>query len=187
MLVSSLTDPVTGLLLEHDGLNDPALANAPNRAQNPHMHLYEAALQAFEMNTHAKWLERAENIRAIELDYLLDHSTNTITEFLTPDPSTLAGREGQRREVGQQCEWVWLLYREVKTFAIRKEQAEHAQTARSLTLLVFEKYFANRAAFANQLDDNGEPLWPDALSRLLYHLVLALTEGARAGLWPKPN
>ena len=242
---NTLTDPVTGLLLEHDGLNDPALANAPNRAQNPHMHLYEAALQAFEMNTHANWLERAQNIRAIGLDYFLDRSTNTITEFLTPDLSTLAGREGQRREVGHQCEWAWLLHREVelggdstvsviadqllefadqhgfattgvmqgaafdavsndaqwhekqfllwpqteaiKTFAIRKEQAEHAQTARSLTLLVFEKYFANRAAFANQLDNNGEPLWTDALSRLLYHLVLALTEGARAGLWPKPN
>ena len=37
---TNLRDPVTGLVLEHDGVTDPTAENAPNRAQNPHMHLY---------------------------------------------------------------------------------------------------------------------------------------------------
>jgi len=56
-----------------------------------------------------------------------------------------------------------------------------------LVQLMFRRYFAGRHAFVNQLDETGAVLWPDALSRLHYHVVLALTEGARAGLWPNPK
>ena len=52
---NSLTDNKTGLLLEHDGLSNPADKSSPCRAQNPHMHLYEAALQAYEMTSQPVW------------------------------------------------------------------------------------------------------------------------------------
>lgn len=238
---SELIDPVTGLLLEHDGLTEPASASAPNRAQNPHMHLYEAALQAFEMTQQSNWLERAARIRCKGIEYFYDQSSGTITEFLTPELKPLSGREGLRREIGHQCEWAWLLNREIelggdkqvrniadslltfadtfgfatqgimrgaafdavsadtqwreesfllwpqteaiKTHAIRSEHSIHANNALSLMRLVFQRYFAENAAFVNQLDNTGTPIWSEALSRLLYHLVLAITEGARAGLW----
>nr|CAA6830714.1 MAG: Unknown protein [uncultured Thiotrichaceae bacterium] len=240
-----LTDPATGLILEHDGLTDPAAATAPYRAQNPHMHLYEAALQAYEMTDKQAWLERAKQMRAKGLEYFFDQDSGTITEFLAPDLSTLPGRDGQRREIGHQCEWAWLLMREadlggdqsvrdtaaqllafadqhgfarenemqgaafdavaadtswreerfllwpqteaIKTYAIRKDEAGYAQKGQDLALLIFRRYFAGHAAFVNQLDANGQPLWPDALSRLHYHLVLALTEGVRAKLWQGPG
>jgi mannose/cellobiose epimerase-like protein (N-acyl-D-glucosamine 2-epimerase family) len=243
-IANTLTDSTTGLLLEHDGVSDPAQTGAPNRAQNPHMHLYEAALQAFEMTDNRAWLERAQSMRAKGIEYFYDQPSGTITEFLTPDLKTLPGREGERREVGHQCEWAWLLHREIelggdhtiktvadrllafadnhgfastgvmqgaafdavsydanwcenqfllwpqteaiKTFAIRAEDVGHAEKAQALALLMFQQYFENRAVFANQLDINGNPVWTEALSRLLYHIVLALTEGARAGLWQKP-
>ena len=245
VLSNQLSDAETGLLLEHDGVTEPAAANAPNRAQNPHMHLYEAALQAFEMTENPVWMERAKQMRAKGLEYFFDHESGTIMEFLTPDLKVLAGHDGKRREIGHQCEWAWLLKREVelggdqsldavaaqllafadqqgfasegvmqgaafdavatdlsqieasfllwpqteamKSYAIRSDAADYAEKARALTVLVFQRYFANRAAFANQLDEEGEPLWPDALSRLHYHLVLALTEGSRAGLWDYPK
>lgn len=238
---SNLTDPATGLLLEHDRLTDPTLASAPNRAQNPHMHLYEAALQAYEMTCKEVWLERAIHMRSKGLEYFYDQSTGTLIEFIAPDLNQLADSDGQHREIGHQCEWAWLLYREaelggdssvigiadrflafadtygfakngvmqgaafdavssdtswredkfllwpqteaIKTYAMRKDQAK----AEQLTLLVFKKYFAGYPAFVNQLDESGNPIWNDALSRLLYHLVLALTEGARAGLWDNPD
>ncbi len=239
-----LTDPTTGLLLEHDALNNPSDSSAPCRAQNPHMHLYEAALQAFEMTGNALWLERAAAMRAKGLEYFYDRHSGTITEFIAPDLSILPGRDGQRREVGHQYEWAWLLYREIelggdshvkpvadamlkfaddnglattgpmqgaaydavsadtswceerfllwpqteaiKTYAIRSRQEDFARNAERLLLLVFKRYFRGRAAFINQLDYAGKPVWTEALSRLLYHLVLALTEGARFGLWRQP-
>lgn len=242
---TTLTDPATGLMLEHDGRFDPSAATAPNRAQNPHMHLYEAALQAHEMTGKTIWLTRAAAMRAKALTWFFDTTSGTITEFLTPDLSPLPNREGTRREVGHQCEWAWLLLREVdlggdpamrdvaarlldfadrygfatdgplqgaafdaiaadtgwrentfllwpqteaiKTYAVRAAQGDYGEKARSLTRLLFRHYFAGRAAYANQLDEKAQAIWPDALSRLHYHVVLALTEGARAGLWPAPR
>ena len=101
---NKLTDSETGLLLEHDNLPDPAHPEAPRRAQNPHMHLYEATLQAYEMTGRPIWLERAKQLRAKGLEYFLDLKTGTIVEFIAPDLSTLEGRNGQRREIGHQCE-----------------------------------------------------------------------------------
>lgn len=242
---TTLTDPVTGLMLEHDGAFDPADPSAPKRAQNPHMHLYEACLQAFEMTQAPIWLTRAADMRAMGLKHFFDADTGTITEFLAPDLSVLPGRDGQWREIGHQCEWAWLLLREVelggdpgsravalrllnfadqhgfstdgpmagaafdavsadltwreekfllwpqteaiKAHAVRADTGDHADRAGALVVLIFRQYFAGRAAFVNQLDATGAVIWDEALSRLHYHLVLALTEGARAGLWPGPS
>ena len=50
--------------------------------------------------------------------------------------------------------------------------------------LVFTRYFAGRAAWRNQVDNLGHTLQPLALSRLLYHVSVFVTEGERVGLWP---
>lgn len=243
-LATVLTDPATGLLLEDDTLTDPAAPEAPLRAQNPHMHLYEACLQAFEMSHDDLWQARAASLRALALQHFLDTDTGSIAEFRAPDLGPLPGPEGLRREPGHQCEWAWLLEREaglggdpalrgtaatlmafadrhgfasagplqgaafdavtasgavmepsfllwpqteaIKALALRHSAGEPAagDRARALLCLMFERWFAGRKTFVNRLDAGGESLWSEAPSRLLYHLVLALTEGARAGLWP---
>ncbi|RJL19936.1 AGE family epimerase/isomerase [Paracoccus siganidrum] len=245
-LLAHLTDPATGLLLEDDATADPAAPGAPPRAQNPHMHLYEAALQAFETTGARHWLDRAARIRDLALRHFLDPDTGTITEFLTPDLRPLPGDAGLRREVGHQCEWAWLLWREAdlggdasvraigdrlmgfaldhgfapsgrmagaafdavsaggavmersfllwpQTEAVKAHAARHLAgiagadaSARELQELIFAQWFDGHPVFVNQLDATGATIWPEALSRLLYHIVLALTEGARAGLWPGP-
>ncbi len=54
--------------------------------------------------------------------------------------------------------------------------------------LVFGRYLtAGAPLWVNQLDGQGAVLWPEALSRLLYHIALFVTEGNRAGLWPLAN
>ncbi|HEV7436896.1 MAG TPA: AGE family epimerase/isomerase [Pseudorhizobium sp.] len=59
-----------------------------------------------------------------------------------------------------------------------------AQRCRGIERLIFERYFAkDRLTWVNQLDGVGAVLVPDALSRLIYHVLLFVTEGARAGLW----
>lgn len=81
-----------------------------------------------------------------------------------------------------------------QTEALKAHAARHlagipgADTdARDLLDLIFARWFDGHPVFVNQLDATGAAIWPEALSRLLYHIVLALTEGARAGLWPGPN
>lgn len=244
---ANLRDSLTGLLVEDDSVFAPAASDAPMRAQNPHMHLYEAALQAFETSGETRWLERAAALREVALAHFFDPQSGTITEFLAPDLSVHPGKAGRRREIGHQCEWAWLLRREMtlggkadltgivaalegfalgrgfapsgpmegaafdavsadgevmeasfllwpQTEAIKMHatrhlagEAEAADAGRHLMTLMFERYFRDRPIFVNQLDGEGGTLWPEALSRLLYHIVLALTEGARAGFWPGPT
>lgn len=241
-LQSQLTDSDTGLLR-----NDDIGANT-TPAQNPHMHLYEACLQANRMTGDAVWLSRAADLRALGLRHFMDQDSGSITEFLTPKLQPLSGADGLRREIGHQCEWAWLLREEAElaadpdlgipatrlmefanrygfandgplkvaafdavsangdvtensfllwpqTEAIKILAIDHmagdlqaGDRACELMCLMFERWFADRPMFVNQLDADGNPIWSQALTRLMYHLVLAMTEGARAGLWPDiPN
>ena len=240
VIENQLTDASTGLLLEHDNIDNPAAPTAPYRAQNPHMHMFEAALQAYALTGDEIWATRAALMRTKGLEYFFDQKSGTIREFRSADLSPLNNKDGQRREPGHQFEWAWLLYREaeltghtstiavadrllkfaedhgtatsgamagaafdavsanldwyentfllwpqteaIKALAIRKDNTS-SQRAQNLTLLMFQAYFMERSAFINQVDSLGNVIWPEALSRLLYHVVLALTEGARAGLW----
>lgn len=244
-LEGALTDSETGLLLEHDKVGSPSSPTAPRRAQNPHMHNYEAALQAYEMTGEGAWLDRAGRMRAKGLEFFIDDASGTIREFIAPGLEQLTGRDGQYREIGHQYEWAWLLLREaelggdpstkqiaarllrfadthgssqagvlqgaafdavsahldwrdetfllwpqteaIKSHAVRADQDAYAEKARGLALLIFKTYFAGRNAFANQVDAQGQVIWNETLSRLLYHVVLGFTEGARAGLWAGPK
>lgn len=241
-----LTDPQTGLLLEDDTIMDPAALGAPLRAQNPHMHMFEATLQAFEMTGNSVWMDRADRLLASALRHFLDPETGTIMEFRAPDLSVAPGAQGTLREIGHQCEWAWLLHRHARLkgdaamlpnatrmmdFAERfgfcphgpmrgaaydavasdgrvmaetfllwpQTEAGKAYVARfestgadadarrggEIAGLIFERYFAGRAAWCNQLDSEGRVLQPEALSRLLYHVALFVTECERVGLWPR--
>ena len=236
-LQASLTDTTTGLLLN----DDSGVISGP--AQNPHMHLYEACLQAFRMTQDAVWLSRAASLRAVALNHFMDDCSGSIAEFLTPELTPLAGAAGQRREIGHQCEWAWLLLEEaelandealktpaqclisfadacgfakdglmkgaafdavsaagdvvedsfllwpqteaIKVFSVlyRSGDKHAAQKACHLLCVMFEQWFADYPCFINQVDANGKVLWDEALTRLMYHLVIAMTEGRKAALF----
>ncbi|AKS45829.1 mannose-6-phosphate isomerase [Octadecabacter temperatus] len=240
-LQSDLTDPATGLLRNDDSGADTG------PAQNPHMHLYEACLQGFQMTQDAVWLSRAAGLREIGLKHFMDEDSGTIAEFLTPDLKPLQGANGQRREVGHQCEWAWLLLEEAElaqidapktaaarliaftnqhgfarnglfsgavydavsaqgavvensflmwpqTEAIKILSSRHragdpaaGEQAQHLMCLMFERWFTEYRFFINQLDANGTVIWGEGLTRLMYHIVIAMTEGAKAGLWEIPQ
>jgi mannose-6-phosphate isomerase len=245
-LSTRLTDPATGLLLEDDGVSDPAAVDAPDRAQNPHMHLYEACLHTFEVSRERVWLTRAATVRRTAMQHFHDAETGSVGEWRAPDLQSLDGTRGPRREPGHQYEWAWLLWREAELGgdqalrALAHQLAQFAEShglasdgpmagaafdavwaqggvmedtfllwpqteaikwyavrfmagddqagvrARALLCLMFERWFAGNPFWVNQLDAAGSPIWPETLTRLFYHLALALTEGARAGLWPGP-
>lgn len=234
-----LTDPATGALRADDG---PARADAPC-AQNPHMHMFEAALQAFEMTNERIWLDRASRLVDLAARHFVDPSTGAVREFIGADLKPLATETGARREPGHQYEWAWLLRRFAdfggdpaargmadrmvaftEAHGLRRDGrmagapfdavdasgriAEDTHLlwplteagkycaavgdetgARTIETLIFGHYFADgpHPVWVNQLDGAGEVVWDAALGRLIYHVALFVTEGARAGLWPLAN
>ncbi|WP_454288709.1 AGE family epimerase/isomerase [Rhizobium arsenicireducens] len=238
-----LTDPQTGALLEDDTVHGAGTAREL-RAQNPHMHMFEALLQAYEMTGEAIWMQRAEDMLAVVRRHFIDPDHGTIIEFRAANFSNAEGRDGSLREIGHQCEWAWLLHRYVRLggraemlaladrmmgfaerFGFQGEglmkgaafDAVHAdgrvmtdtmllwpQTeagkayvaqfersgrtadavrAHDFLRVVFQHYFAGRRAWRNRVDAQGQTLQPYALSRLLYHVAMFVTEGERVGLW----
>lgn len=72
--------------------------------------------------------------------------------------------------------------------AVARDTGDEAAASRAheIANLIFGRYFAPGGAprWVNQIDGSGRVIWDAALSRLLYHVALFVTEGASAGLWP---
>lgn len=247
LIATRLTDPVTGALWEDDAMAARGPRQGDLRAQNPHMHMIEALLQAHEMTGEAIWRDRAAGLVEVGLQYFLDPETGAIREFTGHDLAPIDTADGRRREPGHQYEWAWLLrrfaamggdqavvataarmQRFVEAHGLRRDgllagapydalsadggvtepehllwplteagklyadlhaetgNSNHARRALALLDLIFARYVAAGPGpfWVNRLDRQGRVLWPEALSRLLYHVALFLTEGGRAGLWP---
>ncbi len=81
---------------------------------------------------------------------------------------------------------LWPITEMGKLACIQHTQGLHGagERARKLEQLIFGRYFApDCQTWVNQLDGSGTVLSAEALSRLIYHLLLFVTEGPRAGLW----
>ncbi|WP_373236314.1 AGE family epimerase/isomerase [Cohaesibacter celericrescens] len=243
-----LHDHKTGALWEDDQMGRCGPKPDDLRSQNPHMHMLEATLQAYEMSGDILWLQRAGQLVSIAEQFFIDGETGAIREFVGHDLVPMNTPDGTRREPGHQFEWDWLLRRYAgfsheeqprrhasrmrafaenycvsksgpmagapydavdaagaimeeshllwplteagKTYALlfieTKSQAA-ADRAQSLAKMIFTHYVrSDIPAWINQLAPNGDVLWNEGLSRLLYHITLFVTEGLRAGLWVLP-
>jgi mannose-6-phosphate isomerase len=246
---STLTDPTTGALWEDDIMARNGAKLGDTRAQNPHMHMLEAVMQAYEMSGDPIWLTRAGKYVQLGETYFIDQTTGAICEFIGHDLTQNDSDTGQRREPGHQFEWDWLLRRYADfanvdapralaermrrfveanglrpggpmagaaydavdatgavtdgthllwplteagkvyaSLAIETPDADTAQAAKNraseIAELMYRQYFHKTApAWVNRLDENGDVLWDEGLSRLLYHMAIFITEGDRAGVW----
>ncbi len=88
-----------------------SLPPALPRRQNPHMHLLEALLAAYEAFGDEIFIARARSLVAVFSTRLFDHRSRSLPEFFDD------GLEPHREngvflvEPGHHCEWVWLLHR----------------------------------------------------------------------------
>ncbi|MBM4265242.1 MAG: mannose-6-phosphate isomerase [Deltaproteobacteria bacterium] len=142
------------------------------RLQNPHMHLLEAALVAFEAASEQRFLDLASEIVALFRRRFFDG--RTLAEFFTDDWDRVAGAHpGHLIEPGHHFEWAWIL--------AQYQRLTGADVAAEATALV---EFAERhgvdattqLAYDEVLDD-GTPLrstsrtWPNT-ERIKGHLAL---------------
>jgi len=76
--------------------------------QNPHMHLLEASLAAFEATGEARFADLARRIAALFRRHFLQPS-GRLAEFFRDDWSLAPDPDGQITEPGHQFEWAWIL------------------------------------------------------------------------------
>ncbi len=81
------------------------------RLQNPHMHLTEAALAAFETTGEARFRALALELSELFRTRFFDAATSTLRENFTDRLAPAPGEAGNFCEPGHQFEWAWILNR----------------------------------------------------------------------------
>lgn len=79
--------------------------------QNPHMHLFEAAIFLAAFSERPVFRALADELFALAEDVLFDPSTSTLAEFFDDEWRPMAIDGSVRVEPGHHYEWVWLLHR----------------------------------------------------------------------------
>jgi mannose/cellobiose epimerase-like protein (N-acyl-D-glucosamine 2-epimerase family) len=77
--------------------------------QNPHMHLFEATLAAFDATNDECFLDRARELKALFCESMFDPELGVLREFYDARWRPAPGDAGRIVEPGHHCEWVWLL------------------------------------------------------------------------------
>jgi mannose-6-phosphate isomerase len=160
------------------------------RRQNPHMHLLEACLAAWEAFREPLFLRRADALVRLFLERLFDSVTGTLPEDF--DDALQPLRDGGRHAVepGHHCEWVWLL-----DWHRRLGGADSGEAAMPGLLAFVDRHGANPALGTlrdavwsdGAVKEPGSRLWPQT-ERLKSEALRADATpgglaGAAAALW----
>jgi N-acylglucosamine 2-epimerase/mannose-6-phosphate isomerase len=79
------------------------------RQQNPHMHLTEAMLVAFEATGEKRFADVARELAGLFRTKFFDLKSATLGEFFTDDLRRAPGEPGLHVEPGHHFEWTWIL------------------------------------------------------------------------------
>lgn len=122
------------------------------RLQNPHMHLTEACLAAFESSGDARFLDQARDLVALFRTHLFDG--RTLGERFTETWRRIDGEQGRALEPGHHFEWIWIL-------AQYQRLSGENVTAEAIALAEFAERYGvdgqSRAVF-DSIADDGAPL-----------------------------
>lgn len=91
------------------------------RLQNPHMHLLEASIAAFDATDDQRFLTQAEEL--VDLFRRKFFDGRTLAEYFTADLKRVEGEQGRIVEPGHQFEWAWILaqYQRISGTNLTKE------------------------------------------------------------------
>lgn len=82
--------------------------NSLPRRQNPHMHLFEAFMAAYEATNDTQFLDLASEVFDLFKNYFFDVKNQCVLEYFTNDWNPV-DRNYARVEPGHMMEWCWLL------------------------------------------------------------------------------
>ena len=132
------------------------------RRQNPHMHLLEGYIAAFEATHDEEYRNTVQYLLSLSLKHFYHKETKTLREFFSTDWS-LDPETGHQVEPGHHFEWVWLLFQANKIVP----SLEYTDLAQQLWLTATRYGLAENGGIYNQIDGNTyQPLdkekriWP---------------------------
>ncbi|MGB2178895.1 MAG: AGE family epimerase/isomerase [Hyphomonas sp.] len=141
------------------------------RLQNPHMHLLEASLVAYEATGETRFLATARELVTLFREKLFDGTT--LAEYFDSNWNRAQGQEGRLVEPGHMLEWAWILVQYGKvggedTIALAEGLVRFAEahgvdpkTARTLQVVLDD----------GTPVDAGARTWPNT-ERIKAHLAL---------------
>lgn len=141
------------------------------RLQNPHMHLLEASLAAFEASGDRRFLDRADELVRLFRRRFFDG--RTLAEYFTDDWRRLPDAQGRLIEPGHQFEWAWILA------SAQRLSGTDLGTEAAALVEFSERHGVDAASQVtfNQIRDDGVAIdrgsraWPNT-ERLKGHLAL---------------
>ncbi|WP_417537143.1 AGE family epimerase/isomerase [Marinomonas sp.] len=132
------------------------------RRQNPHMHLLEGYIAAYEVTQDDEYKKTIHSLLSLALEHFYDKKTNTLREFFTVDWK-LDPQIGNQVEPGHHFEWGWLLYEANKIIP----NTDHTDLAQQLWLTATRYGLAKNGGIYNQIDaetylpiDTEKRIWP---------------------------
>ncbi|MBU2957620.1 AGE family epimerase/isomerase [Paracoccus sp. 1_MG-2023] len=168
-------DPETGAVREFVGRDLEPLQDATGQRREPG-HQYE---WAWLLHCHA-------DLSGDDAPRALAHRMKSFAEAhglrrggeLDLAPFDAVDAAGQ---VTEATHLLWPLTEAGKLYALLGDR----EAALRMGQLIFGAYFApgQEPRWINQLDGEGRTTWDAALTRLLYHVAIFVTEGHRAGFW----
>lgn len=132
----------------------------PPYRQNPHMHIFEAALANWRFSNNPIWLDLINRTSVLFVNRFQDAKSGAVTEYFDENWQPLDGQQGQIVEPGHCAEWGWL-------FDIAFEDGKGAKTADELSNFA-RKYgicpqrgiAINEVSTSGEIIDNRGRLWP---------------------------
>lgn len=91
------------------GYREGEIVSADIRRQNPHMHLFEAALALHEADSRADGLRRSAALATLFRTRFFDDEHGALPEYFDETWTRSSGAAGRVTEPGHQFEWAWLL------------------------------------------------------------------------------
>lgn len=150
----------------------------PRRWQNPHMHLLEAFIAAYEATGRETFLARAQLIVELFRAHFFDPVQGVLGEYFTPDWKPAPGEEGLSVEGGHHLEWVWLLHRFAKVAQqdVPSEAARLYATARAYSIETDTGLVFDEMSRTHEVRRRTKRCWPQT-EALKAEIALAEAEG----------
>jgi len=132
------------------------------RRQNPHMHLLEGYIAAFETTKDDDYKDTIQSLLSLALEHFYNKKNKTLGEFFDANWH-LHPETGNQVEPGHHFEWVWLLYQANKILP----NSDYTDLAQQLWLTATRHGLAQNGGVYNQIDstsyqplDKEKRIWP---------------------------